>query len=67
MTPAPTCAKLRLFTTEPPMDNFNDFVDLHAEIFDWEDDMMVLTEENQDDSFFKDFINSNIDFWNYYV
>jgi hypothetical protein len=29
--------------------------------------MMVLTEENQDDSFFKDFINSNIDFWNYYV
>jgi hypothetical protein len=44
------------------MDNFNDFVDLQAEIFDWEDDMMVLTEENQDDSFFKDFINSNIDF-----
>jgi len=44
------------------MDNFNDFVDLQAEIFDWEDDMMVLTEENQDDFFFKDFINSNIDF-----
>jgi hypothetical protein len=59
LTPAPTHAKLRLFTTEP-MDTF-DFVELEAEVFDWEDDILIPA-ENDNEQFFAEYINSNIDY-----
>lgn len=66
MTPAPIHAKLRLFTTEPPMENFNDFVDLEAEIYDWQDDILVPADDVNEETFLQ-FVNSKFDFWNYYV
>lgn len=44
------------------MDNFNDFVDLEAEVFDWEDDMLIPVENDNNDAFFTDYINSNYDY-----
>lgn len=43
------------------MDNFNDFVDLEAEVFDWEDDIMIPA-ENIDEESFRQFVNSHFDF-----
>lgn len=43
------------------MDNFNDFVDLEAEVFDWEDDMLIPAQE-VDEEQFRQFVNSHFDF-----
>jgi hypothetical protein len=43
------------------MDNFNDFVDLEAEIYDWQDDILVPAEE-VDEEAFRQFVNSKFDF-----
>lgn len=45
------------------METYNDFVDLQAEVFDWEDDMLipVIDEEKVEQEFYN-FINSNYDY-----
>lgn len=43
------------------MDNFNDFVDLEAEVFDWEDDILIPN-DNVDEDSFRQFVNSHFDF-----
>ncbi len=58
-----THAILNSFTTEQPMDTTFDFVDLEAEIFDWEDDMLIPAENENSEQFFAEYINSNIDYW----
>jgi len=58
----PTHAILNSFTTEQPMDTF-DFAELEAEVFDWEDDMLIPAENDNNDAFFAEYINSNIDYW----
>jgi hypothetical protein len=42
------------------MDTF-DFVELEAEVFDWEDDILIPA-ENDNEQFFAEYINSNIDY-----
>jgi hypothetical protein len=44
------------------MDTTFDFVDLEAEIFDWEDDMLIPAENENSEQFFAEYINSNIDY-----
>lgn len=46
------------------MENFNDFVDLQAEVFDWQDDMLIPADDDyESESNFRQFINSNTDYW----
>ena len=42
------------------METTFDFVDLEAEVFDWQDDMMIPADDNY--QFFQDYINSNYDY-----
>lgn len=44
------------------MDNFNDFVDLEAEIYDWQDDILIPADEIDEEAF-RQFVNSKFDFW----
>lgn len=45
------------------MDNFNDFVDLQAEIYDWQDDMLIpAADDDESEANFHQFINSNYDY-----
>ncbi len=43
------------------MDTF-DFAELEAEVFDWEDDMLIPAENENNEQFFAEYINSNIDY-----
>jgi hypothetical protein len=43
------------------METTFDFADLEAEVYDWQDDMIVLAED-VNEQFFQDYINSNYDF-----
>jgi hypothetical protein len=42
------------------METTFDFVDLEAEVFDWQDDIMIPADDNE--QFFQDYINSNYDY-----
>ena len=45
------------------MENFNDFVDLQAEVFDWQDDMLIpADDDDESETNFHQFINSNTDY-----
>lgn len=45
------------------MDYFNDFVDLQAEVFDWQDDMLIPADnDTESETNFRQFINSNTDY-----
>lgn len=44
------------------METTFDFVDLQAEVFDWEDDMLIPAENDNNDAFFAEYINSNYDY-----
>ena len=47
-----------------PMETFNDFVDLQAEVFDWQDDMLIPADDDYESELhFQQFINSNTDYW----
>jgi hypothetical protein len=44
------------------MDTY-DFAELEAEVFDWEDDMLIpADDDNESEQNFRQFINSNTDY-----
>ena len=43
------------------METTFDFADLEAEVFDWEDDMLIPN-DNVDEDSFRQFVNSHFDF-----
>jgi hypothetical protein len=50
-----------MFTTEP-MDTY-DFVELEAEVYDWQDDMLIPADDDTEaQQHFVAFINSNYDY-----
>ena len=62
LTPQPLPATLSMFTTEP-MDTY-DFVELEAEVYDWQDDMLIPADDDAEaQQHFVAFINSNYDYW----
>lgn len=44
------------------MDNFYDFADLEAEIYDWQDDMLIPAADDESELHFQQFVNSKFDF-----
>lgn len=48
------------------MDNFYDFADLEAEVYDWQDDMLIpvdlIPDQDVDEETFRQFVNSKFDF-----
>ena len=45
------------------MEYFNDFVDLEAEIYDWQDDMLIpAANDDEAENQFRQFVNSTIDY-----
>ena len=45
------------------METTFDFADLEAEIYDWQDDMLIpAADDDESEKNFRQFINSNIDY-----
>jgi hypothetical protein len=63
LTATLTHAILNSFTTEHPMETTFDFADLEAEIYDWQDDMMIPADDDTEaQQHFVAFLNSNYDY-----
>ncbi len=63
LTEASPHAILNSFTSEPPMETTFDFADLEAEVYDWQDDMLVPADDDAEaQEHFVQFLNSNYDY-----